>query len=130
MYTWKASLFSLWPSQWLFSKDERREVASMKKVGRPRKAATKRNISVNLSEYTLTRLEDVLSWGKSRSKWIEDAIKYKLDPTASSTLADASIMQLISVLQQREIEPFLQRALQIAMRAILEKQVEEIEAGL
>ena len=102
----------------------------MKKIGRPRKAVSKRNISVNVSEYTLSRLEDRLSWGKSRSEWIEDAIKYKLDPTASSTLADASTIQLISVLQQREIEPFLERALQIAMRAILEKQVEEIEAGL
>ena len=99
----------------------------MKKVGRPRKAVSKRNISVNLSQYTLSRLEDRLSWGKSRSEWIEDAIKYKLDPTASSTLAEASEIQLISVLQQRDIEPFLERALQIAMRAILEKQVEEIE---
>ena len=49
---------------------------------------------------------------------------------ASPTLANASVLQLISVLKQREIEPFLERALQIAMRTILEKQVEEIEEGL
>ena len=101
----------------------------MKKIGRPRKAQRKENISVNLPKHIIDKLNDQLRWNQSRSEWIEQAINYKLDPLASSTLADASILQLISVLENREIEPFLERALQIAKTSILKKQVEEIEAG-
>lgn len=51
----------------------------MKKIGRPRKANRKENISVNLDKSLLARIEDELSWKTSRSVWISTAIKYRLD---------------------------------------------------
>lgn len=51
----------------------------MKKIGRPRKANRKENISVNLDKSLIARIEDELSWGTSRSKWISTAIKHRLD---------------------------------------------------
>lgn len=51
----------------------------MKKIGRPRKAVTKKNISVNLSSHVIDRINDQLSWKASRSVWIENAIINRLD---------------------------------------------------
>jgi metal-responsive CopG/Arc/MetJ family transcriptional regulator len=51
----------------------------MKKIGRPRKAVTKKNISVNLPSHVIDRVNDAISWKQSRSIWIEDAIINRLD---------------------------------------------------
>lgn len=51
----------------------------MKKIGRPRKAVTKKNISVNLPSHVIDRINDELSWKASRSVWIENAIINRLD---------------------------------------------------
>jgi metal-responsive CopG/Arc/MetJ family transcriptional regulator len=52
----------------------------MKKVGRPRKinAESKKNISVNLPIYILEKVEQKLSYGSSRSMWIQSAIENRL----------------------------------------------------
>lgn len=51
----------------------------MKKIGRPRKAITKKNISVNLPSHIIDRINDQISWKASRSVWIETAIINRLD---------------------------------------------------
>lgn len=51
----------------------------MKKIGRPRKANRKENISVNLDKSLIAKIEDELSWKTSRSVWISTAIKHRLD---------------------------------------------------
>lgn len=51
----------------------------MKKIGRPRKAVTKKNISVNLPSHVIDRINDKISWKASRSVWIENAIINRLD---------------------------------------------------
>ena len=51
----------------------------MKKIGRPRKAVTKKNISVNLPQHIVNRVNDAISWQASRSVWIETAIINRLD---------------------------------------------------
>ena len=50
----------------------------MKKIGRPRKAKRKENISVNLDKSLINEVEDCLSWKQSRSQWISEAVKNKL----------------------------------------------------
>ena len=50
----------------------------MKKIGRPRKAKRKENISVNLDKSLINEVEDQLSWKQSRSQWISMAIENKL----------------------------------------------------
>ena len=51
----------------------------MKKIGRPRKAQRKENISVNLPKHIVDQVNDALSWQSSRSKWIQGAIETKLN---------------------------------------------------
>lgn len=52
----------------------------MKKVGRPRlsNSESKKNISVNLPSYLVDKLELKLSYGSSRSNWIQKAIENRL----------------------------------------------------
>lgn len=78
MHDFTANVPIMWALQWLLFKNERCEVASMKKIGRPRKADRKENISVNLPKHIVDKINDELSWKSSRSKWIENAIKTKL----------------------------------------------------
>ncbi len=100
----------------------------MKKIGRPRKSSTKQNISVNLPTSIIKTLEDRLSWGKSRSEWIEEAIRRKLDPMQSSTLREASLLQLLSVIRSRDISEHLRRMVDAEIEIIQAMLIAETEA--
>ena len=100
----------------------------MKKIGRPRKSSTKQNISVNLPTSIIKTLEDRLSWGKSRSEWIEEAIRRKLDPMQSSTLREASLLQLLSVVRSRDISEHLLRMVNAEIEIIQAMLIAETEA--
>ena len=99
----------------------------MKKIGRPRKLTRKQNISVNLPSHTIKKVEDKLSWGKSRSEWIQEAIERKLDPNQSSTLREASLLQLLSVLRTRDITEHLRRLVNAEIEIIQAMLVAETE---
>ena len=80
----------------------------MKKIGRPRKSSTKQNISV--------------------SEWIEEAIRRKLDPMQSSTLREASLLQLLSVVRSRDISEHLLRMVNAEIEIIQAMLIAETEA--
>lgn len=65
----------------------------MKKIGRPRKAERKVNISVNLPGHIVDKINDQLSWKSSRSAWIEGAIKNKLG--ASDYLDNVELDEIV-----------------------------------
>ena len=73
------------------------------------------------------KVEDKLSWGKSRSEWIQEAIERKLDPNQSSTLREASLLQLLSVLTTRDITEHLRRLVQAEIEIIQAMLVAETE---
>jgi hypothetical protein len=101
MYAYKANVSKLWPLQWLLFKDGNYGVDRMKKVGRPRKAKRKENISVNLDKSLIAEIEDELSWGMSRSKWIASAITKALNADEPLLLfKDATADDLLTRLYQ------------------------------
>ena len=81
------------------------EVVRMKKIGRPRKAQRKINISVNLPSHIVDKIDDAISWQTSRSKWVEQAIIAKLDAhnSRSQVIENTRSETLVSVLTQRQI---------------------------
>lgn len=89
-------------------------------VGRPRKAQAVRRqqISVHLPQTMVSELDNRLSWSQSRSKFIESAIKEKLDSDFDFT--SITNLQLLGMLFSREIINF-------DLFTSLKKQVEEIE---
>lgn len=89
-------------------------------VGRPRKAQAVRRqqISVHLPQTMVSELDNRLSWSQSRSKFIESAIKEKLNGDFDFT--SITNLQLLGMLFSREIINF-------DLFTSLKKQVEEIE---
>jgi metal-responsive CopG/Arc/MetJ family transcriptional regulator len=73
----------------------------MKKIGRPRKAVTKKNISVNLPSHVIDRVNDAISWQQSRSIWIEDAIINRLD-SKTPDIEDIPLLTLLWEAKNRE----------------------------
>ena len=99
----------------------------MKKLGRPRKNFTKKNISVNLNPYTIDQINEKLAWNSSRSEWIEDAIKRKLN-NGRQSLEHVKSISLLSVLSNRDdVNEFVKRACDLELKNILEKEIKELE---
>ena len=100
----------------------------MKKIGRPRKAVTKKNISVNLTSHVIDRINDKLSWKSSRSEWIEGAIKDKLGDKLM-TVADAPTKLLLSILinSRDDVSDFIKVALQRELDNIMKAEIAELE---
>lgn len=73
----------------------------MKKIGRPRKADRKENISVNLPKHIVDKINDKLSWKSSRSAWIEGAIKTKLGESKAD-ITDFSLTALLWEAKNRD----------------------------
>ena len=73
----------------------------MKKIGRPRKAETKQNISVNLPSHLVDQINDKLSWNSSRSSWIESAIRTKLGE-ATADISEYPLHTLLWEAKNRE----------------------------
>ena len=98
----------------------------MKKLGRPRKAVRKENISVNLPGYLIKQISDKLSWSTSRSVWIQSAIEDKLGHGNSTYLQDASTLKLLSVITRRDdVSEFLKKVVDQEIDSILVKRVAE-----
>ena len=98
----------------------------MKKLGRPRKAVRKENISVNLPGYLIKQISDKLSWSSSRSVWIQSAIEDKLGNGNNTYLQDASTLQLLSVITRRDnVSEFLKKVVDQEIQSILVKQAAE-----
>ena len=83
----------------------------MTRIGRPRKAEAlqKQNISVNIRKTLLSQLNTQLSYNSSRSVWIEDAIKQKLDKDDDENRAylkpinEISSIRLVAELRNRQV---------------------------
>lgn len=98
----------------------------MKKVGRPRlsNAESKKNISVNLPIYLLEKLELKLSYGSSRSNWIQKAIENQLNSIDDAKLPlykDIDTIQLLVLMKDR---PDLDSNLKFVIKMYLEKLFE------
>ena len=73
----------------------------MKKIGRPRKASRKEQISVNLPKHIIDEINDSIAWQQSRSVWIETAITNRLRSVKPS-LVDYPLNTLLFEAIQRE----------------------------
>ena len=62
-------------------------------------------VSISIPRSLFTRLNELLSWRSSRSKWVCDAIKAKLDAYSlrHQTLNDISDSQLLFELHMRQV---------------------------
>ena len=99
----------------------------MKKIGRPRKAVTKKNISVNLPSHLVDKINDKLSWQSSRSAWIESAVRTKLgEPIAGITEYPLHTL-LWEVKNRKDCEPHLRFAIQSYLDSTVVKQSGETE---
>ena len=112
-------MFNLCPLEWLTSKDDDYRVGSMRKVGRPRKADRKENISVNLPKHIVDKINDKLSWQSSRSKWIEDAIKNKLGENP----ADITQFSLQALLWEAKERPDIDANVKFVIQMYLDNSV-------
>ena len=83
----------------------------MARIGRPRKAEAlqKQNISVNIRKTLLSQLNNELSYNSSRSVWIEDAIKQKLEKDDDENRAylkpitEITALRLLAELRHRQV---------------------------
>lgn len=100
----------------------------MKKIGRPRKAERKENISVNLPKHIIDKVNDKLSWRASRSEWIESAIRAKLGEMGL-LVADAPTKVLLSVLinSRDDVSNFIKVALQRELDTIMQQEIKDLE---
>ena len=99
----------------------------MKKIGRPRKAARKEQISVNLPKHIIDEINDSISWQQSRSVWIETAITNRLRAVKPS-LEDYGLNTLLfEAIQREEIEPHLRFAIRNYLDSTVMKQ--SVETG-
>ena len=76
----------------------------MKKIGRPRKAARKEQISVNLPKHIIDEINDQISWQQSRSVWIETAITNRLRSVKPSLEEYPLLTLLFECIQREEID--------------------------
>lgn len=91
-------------------------------VGRPRKAQAVRRqqISVHLPQRMVSELDNRLSWNQSRSKFIEAAIKEKLDGDGDFDYSSIPSKNLLGMLLNRDI-------INLDLLTSLKMRVEEIE---
>ena len=101
----------------------------MKKIGRPRKSVTKQNISVNLPKHLIAQINDALSWQQSRSIWIEDAIKDKLNRKLPD-IDEYPLETLVWTAKNHKNAPkWLIKELSYYLETISKMQVGETEEG-
>lgn len=100
----------------------------MKKIGRPRKAHRKENISVNLPKHIIDQINDKLSWKSSRSEWIESAIRAKLgDNGLSLGEAPTKVIYSSLIYGREDVSDFIKRALQHELNKIQQEEIAELE---
>lgn len=97
----------------------------MKRIGRPRKAVTKKNISVNLPSHVIDRVNDQISWKASRSVWIENAIINRLD-SKSPDIENIPLLTLLWEAKNREdCDPNVRFVIQTYLDSTVSKQFGE-----
>lgn len=100
----------------------------MKKIGRPRKASRKEQISVNLPKHIIDEINDSISWQQSRSIWIETAITNRLRSVKPS-LEDYGLNTLLfEAIQRQEIDSNVKFVIKTYLDSTVVKQsVETVE---
>ena len=99
----------------------------MKKIGRPRKAARKEQISVNLPKHIIDEINDSISWQQSRSVWIETAITNRLRAVKPS-LEDYGLNTLLfEAIQREEIDSNVKFVIKTYLDSTVMKQ--SVETG-
>lgn len=101
------------------------EAAIMKKIGRPRKAKRKENISVNLDKSLINEVEDQLSWKQSRSQWISEAIKNKLSRKLPDIDEYSLTLLCFTARNHKDAPRWLIRELSYFLDSTTRSQVEE-----
>ena len=98
----------------------------MKKIGRPRKANRKEQISVNLPKHIIAEINDSISWQQSRSVWIETAIVNRLR-SKTPDVDDIPLNTLLyAALHKENCPAWLVKELQYYFETIAKKQSAEI----
>ena len=94
----------------------------MKKIGRPRKAARKEQISVNLPKHIIDEINDSISWNQSRSVWIETAIVNRLR-SKTPDVDDIPLNTLLyAALHKEDCPSWVARELKYYFETIAKKQ--------
>ena len=101
------------------------EVARLKKIGRPRKAARKEQISVNLPKHIINEINDSISWQQSRSVWIETAIINRLRSKKPSITDYGLNTLLFEAIQREEIDSNVKFVIKNYLDSTVMKQSEE-----
>ena len=103
-------------------------VGFMKKIGRPRKANRKEQISVNLPKHIINEINDSISWKQSRSVWIETAITNRLRSVKPSLLDYPLTTLLFEAIQREEIDSNVKFVIKTYLDSTVMKQsVETVE---
>ena len=100
----------------------------MKKIGRPRKASRKEQISVNLPKHIIAEINDSISWNQSRSVWIETAITNRLRSVKPSLEEYGLNTLLFEAIQRKEIDANVKFVIKTYLDSTVLKPAEEIEA--
>jgi len=94
----------------------------MKKIGRPRKASRKEQISVNLPKHIIDKINDSISWQQSRSVWIETAITNRLRSVKPS-LEEYTLNNLLyEAIQREEIDSNVKFVIKTYLDSTIMKQ--------
>ena len=94
----------------------------MKKIGRPRKAARKEQISVNLPKHLINEINDQIAWNQSRSIWIETAITNRLRSVKPSLVDYGLNTLLFEAIQREEIDPNVKFVIKTYLDSTVVKQ--------
>jgi len=97
----------------------------MKKIGRPRKAARKEQISVNLPKHLINEINDQIAWNQSRSIWIETAITNRLRSVKPSLVDYGLNTLLFEAIQREEIDPNVKFVIKTYLDSTVVKQFVE-----
>lgn len=94
----------------------------MKKIGRPRKAVRKEQISVNLPKHIIDEINDSISWKQSRSVWIENAITNRLRSVKPSLVDYPLNTLLFEAIQREEIDSTVKFVIKTYLDSTIMKQ--------
>ena len=99
----------------------------MKKIGRPRKANRKEQISVNLPKHIINEINDSISWKQSRSVWIDTAITNRLRSVKPSLVDYPLTTLLFEAIQRQELDSNVKFVIKTYLDSTVVKQSVETE---
>ena len=79
-------------------------------MSRPRSTDKHQPLTISVPGSLMTRLDQELSYKQSRSKWVQQAIRAKLDAydNESQIIQDISDLRLLTILHNREVISYVQ----------------------